>query len=49
VNSRKLRGFSAKSRNHAGLTGVDPGWLDLDPLDLDLRVAHGCGYVIRRV
>jgi hypothetical protein len=49
VNIEKLRGFSAKSRNQAGLIGIDPGWLDLDPLDLDLTAARGCGYVTRRV
>jgi hypothetical protein len=31
VKSEKLRGFSAKMRDHAGLTGIDPGWLDLIP------------------
>jgi hypothetical protein len=29
VNSGKLKGFSAKARGHAGLTGIDPVWLDL--------------------
>jgi hypothetical protein len=30
VKSRKYRGFLAKVRNPTGLTGIDPGRLDLD-------------------
>jgi hypothetical protein len=43
VNIRKHRGFSAKSPGPAGFDQVDQGWLDLDPLDLDLTVADTCG------
>jgi hypothetical protein len=42
VKSEKLGGFSAKRQGPAGLTGIDPGWLDLDPLDLDPTAAGGC-------
>jgi hypothetical protein len=35
VKSRKLRGFHAKTRDLTGFAGIDPGRLDLDPLDLD--------------
>jgi hypothetical protein len=41
VKSRKLRGFLAKARDLAGWTGIDPGWLDLDLLDLDPTAAGG--------
>jgi hypothetical protein len=41
VKSRKYRGFLAKARDLAGLTGIDPGRLDLDPLDLDPTTAGG--------
>jgi hypothetical protein len=34
VNSRKHRRFSAKSLGPAGFDRLDPGRLDLDPLDL---------------
>jgi hypothetical protein len=47
VKSRKLRGFLARTRDLAGLTGIDPGRLDLDPLDLD-PTAAGSGRVKQR-
>jgi hypothetical protein len=47
VKSRKLRGFLAKVRDLAGLTGIDPGQLYLDPLDLDPTAAGG-GRVTQR-
>jgi hypothetical protein len=43
VKSRKPREFSAKTRDLAKLTGIDPGRLDLDPLNLDPTAAGGCG------
>jgi hypothetical protein len=43
VKTRKLRGFLAKLREQAGLTGIDPGRLDLDPLDLDPAAVDACG------
>jgi hypothetical protein len=51
VKSKKYRGFLAKARDLAGLTGIDPGRLDLDPLDLDPTAAggsilSGCGRLI---
>jgi hypothetical protein len=41
VKSRKHRGFLAKARDLAGLTGIDPGQLDPHPLDLDPTAAGG--------
>jgi hypothetical protein len=38
VKSRKYRGFLAKARDLAGLTGIDLGWLDLDPLVRVLQI-----------
>jgi hypothetical protein len=40
---QKAQGFSCKKlREQAGLTGIDPGRLDLDPLDLDLTAQDAC-------
>jgi hypothetical protein len=41
VKFGKCRDFLAKTRDLVGLTGIDPGQLDLDPLDLDLTAAGG--------
>jgi hypothetical protein len=41
VKSRKLRGFLAKARDLTVLTGIDPGRLGSDPLDLDPTAADG--------
>jgi hypothetical protein len=41
VKSRNLRGFLAKARDLAGLTGIDPGRLGSNPLDLDPMAAGG--------
>jgi hypothetical protein len=41
VKTKKLRGFLAKLREQAGLTGIDPGRLDLDPDACGLRGAAG--------
>jgi hypothetical protein len=39
VNSGKLRGFFVRSPRSGRVDLVDPGWLDPDPLDLDLMAA----------
>jgi hypothetical protein len=41
VKSRKYTGFLAKARDLAGLTGIDPGQLGSNLLDLDPTAADG--------
>jgi hypothetical protein len=43
VNTGKPRGFSLRLPGSGQVDLVDPGWLDLDPLDLDLAAAVVCG------
>jgi hypothetical protein len=48
VNSGKPRGFSVRLPGSGRVDLVDPVWLDLDPLDLDLTAAAVCGRRGRR-
>jgi hypothetical protein len=49
VKSEKLRGFLAKMRDLTGLTGIDPGRLDLDTTAASGSILSGYGRSIRIV